>query len=967
MIGKKINKKIITEEEEDNDLIINNDDDDFYYNDQKLSQKKNLEIKVDYNPPKDSEFLASQKAENTNESKTNERTMNRKIFTPVPNPQNINVNSKEAIGEEKTIFSKITEDLYLDNKMYLKPKKIYFDIDKVKEDNYNKLTIENYLFTCADKENSKNNKIISNFLERKTKEQNNKKIGSDPEKDDIENFKEIKGLYSDRKKEKNGNYRGRSPEQFLKEQKILEEKQKNNLDKLIKKVNEEERNFIKDRPTISKQSEKIANMRKIGNKDIHLKLYEEYNIKKQKLEEKNKNYYLFNENFHSTKNKKLNNDEIIKNAERLHQDYEKRKNNYNEIKTKKLNEIKNMSAISLLGKNSNVIINKKLINKYKNEIKSLFNKNISDKFDLSYSDYLLFIYNLGLLEKDYTSEKNEGKNLNISTNNIMIKNFNTKINNIETEHYNNNIKNKIIFSQNVLKRNTHFKSKSSENKKFDEESENKTIKNSWKIITKNKIFSKDEKGNSRRILYFLLSVYGIYKGNLNDVFIKRELPFLSQNEDKSYYIKESMTKQIYKYFYKLRNTAVNNFFLKNKEKEEEKGYNIKDKKKSKMQNVSVFPLKTLDNNQKNNIEKNNKIFVTSKSTKGIGFYQNFKNGLNKNKSINDNHMEKKEKIKYEMKVNNNMKNNINNNENENILNNNAQHHSNILTNNSKQNKVLFINNKINSNKGNNSNSTKNINYKLNKNIIPDPNFNINKNIKINNNKHSKKIIHQKITKNNNFFTPSTKRQIENQNNISIPSLIKGKKNLTNQIISNKELENKLIQNLNKKQENKEKEKELENKSKKEAFKHEKEKNSSISNYIFKEDYRIKEDIESNSNLNNLEETENNENRKINSQNFSQTEFNIEKNEELEKNVNNKEENKSIDENNKLEKSKEDIDDKKSKSKFIFKIKVKKKMIKLIISKGDDIDSKINAFCKENDLNEDDKEEIIEAIKNNLKA
>ena len=64
------------------------------------------------------------------------------------------------------------------------------------------------------------------------------------------------------------------------------------MDKLIKKYDEEEKNFFKDKPTINKQSQKIANMKKSGNKDIHLKLYEEYNIKKQKMEEKNKNYIM---------------------------------------------------------------------------------------------------------------------------------------------------------------------------------------------------------------------------------------------------------------------------------------------------------------------------------------------------------------------------------------------------------------------------------------------------------------------------------------------------------------------------------------------------------------------------------------------------------------------------------------------------------------------------------------------------
>ena len=91
-------------------------------------------------------------------------------------------------------------------------------------------------------------------------------MGNDPEKDEVENLMEVKRVYTDRKKEKNGKHGGRSPEQFLREQKILEEKQKNNLDKLIKKYDEEEKNFFKDKPTICKQSEKIVNMKKISKK-----------------------------------------------------------------------------------------------------------------------------------------------------------------------------------------------------------------------------------------------------------------------------------------------------------------------------------------------------------------------------------------------------------------------------------------------------------------------------------------------------------------------------------------------------------------------------------------------------------------------------------------------------------------------------------------------------------------------------
>ena len=187
MLSNKINKKqIFEEDEEDNDLIINNEDDSYTEIEQSQNQKgkEKLAIKIDDSNKKAQEVNSIQKVEIPRESKNYETSTAKKIFTPVPiqsskkQIDNQNLNENELFNEDKTIFSKIAEDLYLDNKNYLIPKKNYLDILKTEEDNYNRLTIENYLFTCADKENSKNNKIISNFLERKTKVQNNKKIGN---------------------------------------------------------------------------------------------------------------------------------------------------------------------------------------------------------------------------------------------------------------------------------------------------------------------------------------------------------------------------------------------------------------------------------------------------------------------------------------------------------------------------------------------------------------------------------------------------------------------------------------------------------------------------------------------------------------------------------------------------------------------------------------------------------------------
>ena len=376
----------------------------------------------------------------------------------------------------------------------------------------------------------------------------------------------------------------------------MEEKHKEYIDNLVKKHHEEEKIFIKDRPTISKQSEKLANMKKSGNKDIHIKLYEEYNIKKQKKEERYKNEYSLNAN---NKYKKLKHEDVMKNVKRLHQENEIRKKTLNESKLKYLSEIKSRSAVSLIEKKSNVIIYKRLINDYKTLIKSLFNKNISDNFDMAYSDYLVFIYKLGLVEKDYNIyDKKQENNIYITTGNNLVKNFENKYNNFDTERFNNNnIKNKILFSQNILKRNTYSRSKSTEKNKINEESKIDKVKNSWKIITKNKSTSEEEeKGNSRRILLFILSVYGIYKGDLNDNFIKKEFPFLSQEEDKSYNIDENLAKQIYKYFLFFRDNAISNISSKNKEKDKEQDKNINNIhiKNIKLNKDSKSYVKTID-------------------------------------------------------------------------------------------------------------------------------------------------------------------------------------------------------------------------------------------------------------------------------------------------------------------------------------------------------------------------------------
>lgn len=399
--------------------------------------------------------------------------------------------------EDKTIFSKLSENLYKDNKNYLLSRKDIYDIDKGKEDKYNILTIEKYLVTCAKKENSKNNKVISEFIQRKKKENICKIIGIEVDKSDSiplhDHFKEASMNYKKIQLAQGKNIR--SKEQFLDDQKFMEEKHKKLMKHLIEINNKEINKTLKEHPTITKHSEKLANIHKVSNKDIYVKLYEE-------AKNKNKSDY---EKFKDIKSKKLNYNKIKANTQRLYEDYEKRKAKLNENEEKKKENVKIMQKLALMGPNSNQIIHKKLIKIYKVEYASFFQKNISEKIDISFDKYLTFIFRLGLIGISFNEEQflNSSKNKNL----------------FESDYY-------------------------------------KLVKDSWKMITKSKTFEKELTASSYMILLFYLHLSGIYKnGDENNLLIKNNFPFLFQENVDSFSPK--VIEKIYSYFYLFRNSLFN--------------------------------------------------------------------------------------------------------------------------------------------------------------------------------------------------------------------------------------------------------------------------------------------------------------------------------------------------------------------------------------------------------------------------
>jgi hypothetical protein len=952
MFYKGSRKKSIPEDEEDSDLIINNDE-FCILNESKTIEQNLLKLNNNNQMPK------LVKSEQKNNLYQNNRILLKNPKIPkitsdkinitdndnITNSQNTDIHKKKINNnEEKTIFSKITEDLYLDSVNNIKPKKKMNDFNKIKDDNYNKLTVENYLFTCADKENSKNQKIISDFIERKNKEQICKKIAIN-QKSSSKNVESSQKKHStDYKRIK----RSRSPEQFLDDQKVLEKRHKNYMDKLVKIHNEEINLRIKDRPTISKESERLANLNKNNNKDIHIKLYEEFNLRKKNIEEKNKNAFTSSEcGTGANKKLKLDNEQILENTKRLYKEYEKKIMAINENQTKQLNEIKNLSSYSLINKNSNSLILKRFINIYKNVLHILFNKNISDNFDFAFGDFLLFIYKLGLVDKDYNYEKVQKekfkqilKNLNINENiiktdnddefNINTNNTNTKseikqlktniqkVRNISPE-VENHRKNLVDFSYKVLKRNTFLKTKSAgkklhnnlnENNIYENDKQFKLAKDAWKIMTKNKVFKEELLVGSIKVFLFFLSLCGIYKGKVNDTLIKQNFSFLLNNQNEL--IDVETAKHIYKYFYIYRNSIISNGIEKNKPK----------KKDSEIRNIEL-----------KKIERNSKSFIKK------SYHTSFSKDRGDNKDKNKEIMNKRNKKLFNISKNKtgyksyfNIKNKLN------LYSNTNSFTEKVKDNNC--NKVLKLDknkiNKRNINKKNNNRiknlATARYQNKLFKNVKKDihkdenliNDYSLKRNLKkINQNHNSNSSLNSNSLFCQNAYEPQLNK---NNNNIDKPS---------NGAVGG-------------------------------DAEHFKEKKSSISQYIFNEDYRIKDDIESNSNFNDNEINKEKNIAQKNNENFINNIYKDNNNDIYFNKKGNKnslnEESNYTNKNANNEKIGGTTGSKKKK--YIFKIKVRDEIIKLVINKGDDVYFKINEFCQQNNLDEDDKEQIIEAV--NLK-
>jgi hypothetical protein len=208
------------------------------------------------------------------------------------NYKNDNSEMKDS-SINKTVFSKISENMYKNTKEDKFPIKKARNLEQENEETYNKLTEEAFLCSCANKTNKENKKIIYEFLDRKKKQQTSKRIGIDLEnkskannESELESLKDIKRLtiLTDR----NRSYKSsRTFQEFLLDQKKKQEIHENHLKTNENLKKEKMDSQIQDRPHINEETVKLANNINRNTKaNIHSRLYKEFNDKKKKEEEK---------------------------------------------------------------------------------------------------------------------------------------------------------------------------------------------------------------------------------------------------------------------------------------------------------------------------------------------------------------------------------------------------------------------------------------------------------------------------------------------------------------------------------------------------------------------------------------------------------------------------------------------------------------------------------------------------------
>jgi len=304
------------------------------------------------------------------------------------NESELNENLNEKKFNEKTVFTKLTEEMY----------KNLMDDKKIKQyTNYDTLTCDNFLGNFSKKFNGNNNQTIDDFLKRNETEVNKyrQKINK------INNDKKEQKLYIEKKYHINKKPPSKRFTNFLEKQKYFEDNKQNNIENLKYKINSERNKNLTNKPMVNSKSNKIIlinsknqNIQNSLNKNVFNKLFDDSNTRNQKQ--------IMNLKKHNISEKKLNKQTIANLSKRLYNESKIRNERLKNSQKLRNSKIKNKQKENKLSSNTNEIIIKKFYNTLNSTLLNNFEKDIQNNFELSFKDFLLILFSNNFVVKNYS-------------------------------------------------------------------------------------------------------------------------------------------------------------------------------------------------------------------------------------------------------------------------------------------------------------------------------------------------------------------------------------------------------------------------------------------------------------------------------------------------------------------------------------------------------------------------------------
>lgn len=429
----------------------------------------------------------------------------------------------------KPVFTKISEDIYL--KFKSKPNKEIRDINKMEEDAYNKMTSDQYILTCKNRENIKNKKILRNFLDRKLKEGTFKKIGIECDRTvDINKLQDFKRALT--VTDRNNFKSVRALDQFIKTTKNIGDKKNKNAKYKNVKIPPKGNILPQDSTFIFSDHEKAADLESDYSKNHDFKSLYDFLSEDEEEEFVNKTFEFENEIINSNMNFSLIHEE---------KDVKDAKDKENKVKSEKNKKESSSTTISKKSTENNLA--KKFLNIYKDILLNNFGQKMENDFDVNFHGFLLILHKLGFTNKNFS---------------ILVNELESELD--KTEHlkeFSSFVSNSDVSISQLSKSNLNLNKTKNCINNLKSDAEFQLCMDAWKIITEKQIFDEDISLSSKKIFIFFISVLGLCKEEKNDKIIKKECTFFI-NDKKMMHQFSNSNKYIYKYFNGFRVNALKN-------------------------------------------------------------------------------------------------------------------------------------------------------------------------------------------------------------------------------------------------------------------------------------------------------------------------------------------------------------------------------------------------------------------------